>query len=114
MLAGPDVLEPRSSGSTGAPRPRGAAPSPPRRLLSLADLARRIGSRPGRVTACAAPGVHGHGLVATLGALTLGAPLVDLTHLPAAERIALLRTAPRPRRSTGVPVHLADLLRADR
>ncbi|WME23889.2 AMP-binding protein [Brachybacterium sp. GU-2] len=113
VLAGPDVLELRSSGSTGAPRPQRRGPLSPAQLLSLADLARRIGLRPGRVTACAAPGVHGHGLVATLGALTLGAPLVDLTHLPAAERIALLhRTSPAL--LTGVPVHLADLLRADR
>ena len=113
VLAGDGTLEPRSSGSTGAPRPQRRGPLSPAQLLSLLDLARRIGLRPGRRTACAAPGVHGHGLLATLGALALGAPLVDLTHLPAAERIELLhRTSPEL--LTGVPVHLADLLRTDR
>lgn len=111
-LAGDGDLELRSSGSTGRPRPQRRGPLTAAQLLSLVDLARRIGLRPGRVTACAAPGVHGHGLVTTLGALALGAPLVDLTHLPAADRVALLhRTSPAL--LTGVPIHLADLLRAD-
>jgi O-succinylbenzoic acid--CoA ligase len=112
-LAGDGMLELRSSGSTGSPRPQRRGPLTGAQLLTLLDLARRIGLRPGRRTACAAPGVHGHGLLTTLGALALAAPLVDLTHLPAAERVALLhRTSPEL--LTGVPVHLADLLRADR
>ena len=112
-LAGDGTLTPRSSGSTGAPRPRARGPLTPAQLLTLLDLGRRIGLRPGRSIACAAPGVHGHGLVAALGALALGAPLVDLSHLAAAERVALLhRTSPAV--LTGVPVHLTDLLHADR
>jgi O-succinylbenzoic acid--CoA ligase len=112
-LAGDGTLTPRSSGSTGAPRPRTRGPLTPAQLLTLLDLGRRIGLRPGRRIACAAPGVHGHGLVAALGALALGAPLIDLSHLPAAERVALLhRTSPDV--LTGVPVHLSDLLHADR
>ena len=112
-LAGDGTLTPRSSGSTGAPRPRARGPLTPAQLLTLLDLGRRIGLHPGRSIACAAPGVHGHGLVAALGALALGAPLVDLSHLPAAERVELLhRTSPAV--LTGVPVHLTDLLHADR
>ncbi|MGP9537474.1 AMP-binding protein [Brachybacterium sp. AOP43-C2-M15] len=112
-LAGDGSLELRSSGSTGTPRPQRRGPLSPAQLVTLTDLARRIGLRPGRCIASAAPGVHGHGLLVALGALALGAPVVDLSHLPAAERAALLhRTAPDV--LTGVPVHLADLLHADR
>ena len=113
VLAGNGVLELRSSGSTGPPHRRRRGPLTLGQLSSLSDLAGRIGLRPGRRVACLAPGVHGHGLQISLGALALGAPLVDLTHLPSAERISLLhRTSPDL--VTGVPVHLVDLLRADR
>src|SRR5699024_11082503 len=80
--------------------------------ISRTALARRIGLRPGRRVASLAPGVHGHGLMIALGALAVGAPLVDLTHLPGPERVALLHHT-SPHLLTGVPVHLADLLQAD-
>ena len=112
-LAGDGTLELRSSGSTAAPRLQRRGPLSPAQLATLADLGRRIGLRPGRTIACAAPGVHGHGLLVALGTLAVGAPLVDLSHLPAAERVELLhRTSPDL--LTGVPVHLLDLLHADR
>lgn len=112
VLAGNGVLELRSSGSTGRPRVRRRGPFSARQLASLTDLARRIGLRPGRRVACLAPGVHGHGLLVALGALAFGAPLVDLSHLPGPERVALLHHT-SPHLLTGVPVHLADLLQAD-
>lgn len=112
VLAGDGVLEMRSSGTTGTPHRRRRGPLSVGQLSTLADLAARIGLRPGRRVACLAPGVHGHGLVTALGALALGAPLVDLTHLPSAERIPLLHRG-SPHLLTGVPVHLLDLLRAD-
>lgn len=111
-LAGNGVLELRSSGATGPPHLRRRGPLSAGQLACLSDLARRIGLRPGRQVACLAPGVHGHGLTIALGALALGAPLVDLTHLPAPERVALLHHC-SPDLLTGVPVHLVDLLRAD-
>lgn len=111
-LAGDGVLDLRSSGSTGAPRLRRRGPLSMGQLTTLSDLARRIGLRPGRSVANLAPGVHGHGLTITLGALALSAPLVDLTHLPGDERVALLHRS-SPALLTGVPVHLADLLGAD-
>lgn len=111
-LAGRGDIDLRSSGTTGAPRIQHRGPLTPGQLRTLADLARRIGLRSGARVATAAPGVHGHGLLIALGALSLGAPLVDLTHLPAEARIALLhRTAPRV--LSGVPVHLSDLLLTD-
>lgn len=111
-LAGDGNLDLRSSGTTAPPRVLRRGPSTPAQLRTLADLARRIGLRAGTRVATAAPGVHGHGLLIALGALSRGAPLVDLTHLPAADRITLLhRSAPRV--LTGMPVHLSDLLRAD-
>lgn len=106
------TLELRSSGSTGSPHSQTRRPLSPAQLAMLTDLARRIGLRPGRRVASAAPGVHGHGLLIALGALALGCPLLDLTHLPAAERIALLHRHDMDL-LTGVPVHLADLLHAD-
>ena len=112
VLAGNGVLELRSSGSTGRPRVRRRGPFSARQLASLTDLARRIGLRPGRRVACLAPGVHGHGLLVALGALAFGAPLVDLSHLPGPERVALLHHT-SPHLLTGAPVHLADLLQAD-
>ncbi|MDN5600243.1 MAG: AMP-binding protein [Brachybacterium sp.] len=112
VLAGNGVLELRSHGSTGPPHLRRRGPLTAGQLSSLADLARRIGLRRGRRIACLAPGVHGHGLMIALGALALGAPLVDLTHLPGPERVALLHHS-SPDLLTGVPVHLVDLLRAD-
>lgn len=113
VLAGDGTLELRSSGSTGGPRTQHRGPLSPAQLVTLADLARRIGLRPGRRVASAAPGVHGHGLLVALGSLALGAPLLDLSHLPAAQRVALLHRG-SPDLLTGVPVHLADLLKADR
>lgn len=111
-LAGNAVLELRSSGTTGAPRIQRRGPLTPAQLLTLTDLARRIGLRPGRRIACLAPGVHGHGMLVALGALGLGAPLVDLSHLPGHERIALLHRS-SPDLLTGIPVHLLDLLQTD-
>lgn len=111
-LAGDGNLDLRSNGTTGPPRIQRRGPLTPAQLRTLADLARRIGLRAGARVATAAPGVQGHGLLVALGALSLGAPLVDLTHLPATERITVLhRSAPRV--LTGMPVHLSDLLRAD-
>ena len=112
VLAGNGVLDLRSSGRTGRPHVRRRGPLSARQLASLTDLARRIGLRPGRRVASLAPGVHGHGLMIALGALAVGAPLVDLTHLPGPERVALLHHT-SPHLLTGVPVHLADLLQAD-
>lgn len=112
VLAGNGVLDLRSSGSTGLPHVRRRGPLSTQQLASLTDLARRIGLRPGRRIACLAPGVHGHGLMIALGALALGAPLVDLSHLPGPERVALLHHS-SPDLLTGVPVHLVDLLLAD-
>lgn len=112
-LAGDGRLEMRSSGSTAGPRLLRRSTLTPAQLTTLTDLARRIGLRPGRTIACAAPGVHGHGLQTTLGALALGAPLLDLTHLPTAERIELLHRGSVDL-LTGVPVHLHDILEAHR
>ncbi|GAA1488321.1 AMP-binding protein [Brachybacterium sacelli] len=111
-LAGDGTLDLRSSGTTGDPRTLRRGALSPAQLTTLLDLARRIGLRPGRRVASLAPGVHGHGLLVALGALALGAPLIDLSHLPAPERVALLHRAP-PALLTGVPVHLVDLLHAD-
>lgn len=111
-LAANGELALRSSGTTGMPRIQRRGPLTPAQLVTLTDLARRIGLRPGRRIACLAPGVHGHGLLVALGALGLGAPLVDLSHLPGSARVELLhRTSPDL--LTGVPVHLLDLLQAD-
>lgn len=103
----------RSSGATGTPHHLERGPLTPAQLRTLADLARRIGLRSGAKVAIAAPGVHGHGLLLALGALGLGAPLVDLSHLLVGERVTLLRRT-SPRILSGVPVHLSDLLQADR
>lgn len=111
-LASDGALDLRSSGSTGDPHLQHRGPLTPAQLRTLLDLARRIGLRPGVRIASAAPGVHGHGLLVALGALALGAPLVDLTHLRPAARVRLLRDT-APRILTGVPVHLADVLTAD-
>lgn len=112
VLAADGEVVLRSSGSTGAPRLQRRGPLTPAQLRCLLDLGRRVGLRRGRLVACLAPGVHGHGLLLALGALAVGAPLVDLAHLPAADRIALLhRTSPDL--LTGAPVHLAALLRAE-
>ncbi|WP_114856009.1 AMP-binding protein [Brachybacterium sp. YJGR34] len=111
VLAGDGMLEMRSSGTGGRPRLQRRGPLTGAQVRHLADLGRRIGLRRGRRIASAAPGVHGHGLLVALGAVAVGAPLVDLSHLPAAERISLLH-ATSPALLTGVPVHLADLLRA--
>ncbi|MGY5763656.1 AMP-binding protein [Brachybacterium sp. DNPG3] len=103
----------RSSGTTGAPHSQERGPLSAAQLRTLADLARRIGLRGGARVAVAAPGVHGHGLLLALGSLGLGAPLIDLSHLGADERVTLLhRTSPTI--LSGVPVHLSDLLQADR
>ncbi|MGO3208704.1 MAG: AMP-binding protein, partial [Brachybacterium sp.] len=112
-LSGNGMLELRSSGSTGLPRTQRRGPLTVAQLSTLADLGRRIGMRPGQRIACAAPGVHGHGLLVSLGSLALGATLVDLSHLPGPERVALLHRS-APDLLTGVPVHLVDLLTADR
>lgn len=112
-LAGDGRLEMRSSGSSASPRLMRRSTLTSAQLTTLADLARRIGLRPGRTIACAAPGLHGHGLQTALGALALGAPLIDLTHLPTAERIELLHRS-SPDLLTGVPVHLHDILEAHR
>lgn len=112
-LAAGGELELLTSGSTGGPRTQRRGPLAAAHLRTLRDLAHRTGLRRGRRIASAAPGVRGHGLQVALGAFALGAPLVDLTHLPSAERVTLLhRTAPHL--LTGVPVHLADILDADR
>lgn len=113
VLAGNGVLELRSSGSTGLPRTQRRGPLSVAQLATLADLGRRIGMRPRQRIACAAPGVHGHGLLVSLGSLALGATLVDLSHLPTPDRLALLHRS-APDLLTGVPVHLVDLLTADR
>ncbi|GAA4524739.1 AMP-binding protein [Brachybacterium paraconglomeratum] len=112
-LAGNGMLELRSSGSTGSPRTERRGPLSVAQLATLADLGRRIGMRRGQRIACAAPGVHGHGLLVSLGSLALGATLVDLSHLPAPQRVTLLHRS-APDLLTGVPVHLVDLLTADR
>lgn len=111
-LASAGALELRSSGSTGDPHLQRRGPLTPAQLRTLLDLARRIGLRPGVRIASAAPGVHGHGLLVALGALALGAPLVDLTHLRPGARVRLLRDT-SPQLLTGVPLHLADVLAAD-
>ncbi|ATG52372.1 acyl-CoA synthetase [Brachybacterium vulturis] len=113
VLAGNGVLTHRSDGGAGAPRLQRRGPLTPAQLLTLSDLARRIGLGPGRRVACLTPGVHGHGLLVALGALAIGAPLVDLSHLPGPERIALLHRA-CPDLLSGIPVHLSDLLLAER
>lgn len=112
-LAADGELLLRSSGTTlGQPRLQRRGPLSAKQLVMLLDLARRVGLRPGRTVASAAPGVHGHGLQVALGALGLGAVLVDLSHLPSRPRIELLhRTSPDL--LTGVPVHLSDVLTAD-
>src|SRR5699024_4718261 len=82
-------------------------------LRCLRDLARRTGLRRGRRIASAVPGSEGHGLLVALGTFALRAHLVDRTHLPSDSRIELLhRTGPQL--LTGAPVHLADVLDADR
>ncbi|APX34534.1 acyl-CoA synthetase [Brachybacterium sp. P6-10-X1] len=111
-LAGDGTLDVRSRGTVGGASTLHRGALSPTQLATLVDLARRTGLRPGRRVASAAPGVHRHGLLVALGALALGAPLVDLTHLSASRRIALLHRAP-PSLLTGVPVHLEDLLHAD-
>lgn len=106
-------LELRSTGGAehaGLPR-RG--PLTPSQILTLMDLGRRVGLRPGRRAASAAPGVHGHGLLVALGALALGCPLLDLSHLPAPERVDLLHQHAVDLLA-GAPVHLAELMLADR
>ncbi|WP_394216026.1 acyl-CoA synthetase [Brachybacterium vulturis] len=113
VLAGNGVLTHRSDGGAGAARLQRRGPLTPAQLLTLADLARRIGLAPGRRVACLTPGVHGHGLLVALGALAIGAPMVDLSHLPGPERVALLHRA-SPDLLSGIPVHLSDLLRAER
>lgn len=113
VLAGNGVLTHRSNGGAGAPRLQQRGPLTPAQLVTLSDLARRIGLGPGRRVACLTPGVHGHGLLVALGALAIGAPMVDLSHLPGPERVALLhRTSPDL--LSGIPVHLRDLLLAER
>lgn len=112
-LAARGNLELRSSGTTGEPRLQRRGPLSPSQLRTLLDLARRTGLRPGTRVASAAPGVHGHGLMVALGALALGAPLVDLSHLRAGPRVCLLE-ATSPAVLTGVPVHLLDVLTAHR
>lgn len=112
-LATDGRLELRSSGGTGAPRVISRGDLGPQQLRTLRSLAQRTGLRPRARLATALPGVHGNGLLLAIGALSIGAPLVDLSCLPTAERLALLhRTAPRI--LLGTPVHLADLLHADR
>ena len=111
-LAGNGTLEVRSSGTTGPPRLQRRGPLSPAQLLTLGDLARRIGLRPGRSIASLVPGVRAQGLLVALGALGLGAPLVDLSHLTGPERVALLHRS-SPDLLTGLPVHLEDLLRAE-
>lgn len=105
-------LDMLSSGTTGEPRLHRRGPLTPAQLRTLTSLARRIGLRRGVKIASAAPGVHGHGLLLALGALSIGAHLVDLTHLPSARRVELLHST-TPDLLSGVPVHLADLLQAD-
>ncbi|GAA1487197.1 AMP-binding protein [Brachybacterium fresconis] len=112
-LSGDGTLDVRTPDAVGGASTLHRGSLTATQLATLADLARRIGLRPGRRLASAAPGVHLHGLLVALGALALGAPLVDLSHLSAARRIALLHRAP-PALLTGVPVHLEDLLHADR
>lgn len=111
-LAADGPLDLRTGGASGPPRLRRHGALSPSQLLTLSDLGRRIGLRPGRRIACLAPGVHGHGLLVALGALGLGAPLVDLTHLPGPEQVALLHRS-RAALLTGLPVHLEALLRAE-
>lgn len=112
-LAGDGTLDVRSQDAVGGASTLHRGTLTATQLTTLLDLARRIGLRPGRRLASAAPGVHRHGLLVALGALAMGAPLVDLSHQSAAQRIALLHHAP-PALLTGVPVHLEDLLHADR
>lgn len=101
----------RSSGTTGSPRSLARGPlSVPQLALGL-ELAHRLGMRPGRTIACAAPGEHGHGLSAAAGALALGMVLVDVSRLTMPAAHALLRSTP-PDLITGVPVHLLDLARS--
>lgn len=112
-LAGHGHLDLRSSGTTGAPRVLERGPLTAPQLRTLTDLARRIGVRKGARVATAIPGVHAHGLLLALAALSAGSPLVDVSHLRVVDRVALLhRTSPRM--LVGTPVHLADILAADR
>ncbi|GAA1321083.1 AMP-binding protein [Brachybacterium rhamnosum] len=112
-LAGHGHLDLRSSGTTGAPRVLERGPLTAPQLRTLTDLARRIGVRRGARVATAIPGVHAHGLLLALAALSAGSPLVDVSHLRVVDRVALLhRTSPRM--LVGTPVHLADILAADR
>lgn len=113
VLASDAPLELRSSGTPEHLSPRRRGPLTPSQFLTLTDLGRRIGLRPGRRVASAAPGVHGHGLLVALGALALGCPLLDLSHRPAAERVDLLHQHPVDLLA-GAPVHLVDLMLADR
>ncbi|MFC0674107.1 AMP-binding protein [Brachybacterium hainanense] len=101
----------RSSGTTGAPVPHPRTAPSLAQLRTGLDLARRLGMRPGRTLACAAPGEHGHGLATALGALVLGMRLVDITRVsPSGAHALLSRT--RPDLISGVPVHLLDLARS--
>lgn len=112
-LSGHGVLELRSSGTTGRPRTRRRGPLTPAQLRLLRDAARRVGLRRGQRIATVTPGVHRHGLMVALGALALRSTLVDLTHLPAAERAELLQRS-APDVLTGIPVQLEALLHAHR
>ncbi|EWS80622.1 acyl-CoA synthetase [Brachybacterium phenoliresistens] len=100
----------RSSGTTAAPRALARGPLSLTQLVLGLDLAHRLGMRPGRTIACAAPGEHGHGLSAAAGALALGMVLVDVSRLDMPAAHALLRST-APDLITGVPVHLLDLAR---
>lgn len=112
-LASGAHLEMRSSGGSGIPRFLQHGPLTTSQLRTLRDLAHRIGVRRGRRIATALPGVHGLGLLVALGALSLGAPLVDLSHLDSAQKVAMLHST-APYLLIGSPVHLADLLHVDR
>lgn len=112
-LASGAHLEMRSSGGTGIPRFLQHGPVTATQLRTLRDLAHRIGVRPRRPIATAFPGVHGLGLLVALGALSLGAPLVDLSHLPSGRKAALLHRS-APHLLVGSPIHLADLMHVDR
>ncbi|MGO1355103.1 MAG: AMP-binding protein, partial [Brachybacterium tyrofermentans] len=59
VLASDAPLELRSSGTPERLSPRRRGPLSPSQFLTLLDLGRRIGLRPGRRVASAAPGVHG-------------------------------------------------------
>lgn len=113
VLSSDAPLELRSSGATTHHAPGQRGPLTPSQFLTLMDLGRRIGLRPGRRVASAAPGVHGHGLLVAIGALALGCPLLDLSHLPAAERVDLLHQHDMDLLA-GAPVHLVELMLADR